>query len=92
MVVIRSSARVFCSGADLSEAAGGGMAEGTKAIVALQRQIVTTPKPVVMRLLGAVRAGGLGRDRGGDVVICGDDVTFALHRGQARPRRRRSSP
>ena len=29
VVLIRSADRVFCSGADLSEAAGEGMAEGT---------------------------------------------------------------
>ena len=34
VVLIRSADRVFCSGADLSEAAGEGMAEGTKALVA----------------------------------------------------------
>jgi enoyl-CoA hydratase/carnithine racemase len=78
VVVIRSADRVFCSGADLSEAAGGGMAEGTKALVALQRQIVTHPKPVVVRLAGPVRAGGLGIVAAADVVLCDEDVTFAF--------------
>jgi enoyl-CoA hydratase/carnithine racemase len=78
VVVIRSADRVFCSGADLSEAAGGGMQEGTKALVALQRRIVTHPRPVVTRLAGPVRAGGLGIVAASDVVICSDDVTFAF--------------
>ena len=78
IVVIRSADRVFCSGADLSEAADGGMEEGTKAIVALQRLIVTHPKPVVTRLAGPVRAGGLGIVAASDVSICQDDVTFAF--------------
>jgi enoyl-CoA hydratase/methylglutaconyl-CoA hydratase len=78
VVLIRSADRVFCSGADLSEAAGGGMDEGTKALVALQRRIVTHARPVVTRLAGPVRAGGLGIVAASDVVVCGDDVTFAF--------------
>src|SRR3954469_11336555 len=60
VVVIRSSGRVFCSGADLSEAATVGMEEGSKAMVRMQRQIVAMPKPVVVELTGPVRAGGIG--------------------------------
>ncbi|WP_310961592.1 enoyl-CoA hydratase-related protein [Nocardioides terrisoli] len=78
VVVIRSADRVFCSGADLSEAAGGGMEEGTRALVDLQRRIVTHPKPVVVRLAGPVRAGGLGIVAASDIAICADDVTFAF--------------
>jgi enoyl-CoA hydratase/carnithine racemase len=78
VVVIRSADRVFCSGADLAEAATGGMDEGTLALVALQRRLVTHAKPVVVRLAGPVRAGGLGIVAAADVVVCGDDVTFAF--------------
>jgi enoyl-CoA hydratase/methylglutaconyl-CoA hydratase len=78
VVLVRSADRVFCSGADLSEAAGGGMEEGTKALVELQRRIVTHPKPVVTRLAGPVRAGGLGIVAASDIAICQDDVTFAF--------------
>ena len=78
VVLIRSADRVFCSGADLSEAADGGMAEGTKALVLLQRTLVTLAKPVVTRLAGPVRAGGLGIVAASDIVVCSDDVTFAF--------------
>ena len=78
VVLIRSADRVFCSGADLSEAAAGGMEEGTRALVALQRRIVTHPRPVVVRLAGPVRAGGLGMVAAADVVVCADDVSFAF--------------
>ena len=78
VVVLRSADRVFCSGADLSEAAGGSMTEGAGALVELQRVILTHPKPVVTRLAGPVRAGGLGIVASSDLVICADDVTFAL--------------
>lgn len=78
VVLIRSADRVFCSGADLSEATEGGMEEGARALVEMQRLIVTHPKPVVVRLAGPVRAGGLGIVAAADVAICQDDVTFAF--------------
>jgi len=78
VVVLRSADRVFCSGADLSEASTVGMEEGTRAIVELQRLIVTHPKPIVVRLAGPVRAGGLGLVASADIVVCADDVTFAF--------------
>ncbi len=78
VVVLRSADRVFCSGADLSEATEGAMEKGTRALVDLQRLIVTHPKPVVVRLAGPVRAGGLGLVASADIAICSDDVTFAF--------------
>ncbi|HEU4566747.1 MAG TPA: enoyl-CoA hydratase-related protein [Marmoricola sp.] len=78
VVLIRSADRVFCSGADLSEAAEGGMDEGTRALVDLQRRILGHTKPVVTRIAGPVRAGGLGIVAASDIAICSDDVTFAL--------------
>ena len=78
VVVLRSADRVFCSGADLSEATEGAMEQGTRALVDLQRLIVTHPKPVVVRLAGPVRAGGLGLVASADIVVCADDVTFAF--------------
>lgn len=78
VVVIRSAHRVFCSGADLSEASSGSMEEGTRAIVDLQRRIVTSTKPVVVVLAGPVRAGGLGLVGAADFVLAGESVTFAL--------------
>ena len=77
-VLLRSSHRVFCSGADLKEAASVDMVEGARSIVALQRAIVVLPVPVLCRLDGPVRAGGLGLVAASDVVVCRDDVTFAL--------------
>ena len=43
VVLIRSADRVFCSGADLSEAAGGGMDEGTRALVVVRSATVMGP-------------------------------------------------
>ncbi len=78
VVLLESSGRVFCSGADLSEASTVPMEEGARAIVDLQRQIVTLAKPVVVKLAGPVRAGGIGIVAAADVVIAADDASFAL--------------
>ncbi|WP_364512689.1 enoyl-CoA hydratase-related protein [Nocardioides sp. LML1-1-1.1] len=78
VVLLRSSGRVFCSGADLSEAATTPMQEGARAIVALQRQIVAMGKPVVTVVEGAARAGGIGIVASSDVVVVAEDATFAL--------------
>jgi enoyl-CoA hydratase/methylglutaconyl-CoA hydratase len=78
VVLIRAEGRVFCSGADLSEASTAGMEEGTRRIVDLQRLIVAMDKPVVTRLYGAVRAGGIGIVAASDIAIAAEDATFAL--------------
>ncbi len=78
VVLIESSGKVFCSGADLSEASAGGMEEGTRRIVALQRLIATLDKPVVTKNVGAVRAGGIGIVAAADVAVSAEEATFAL--------------
>lgn len=78
VVLVRSAGRVFCSGADLSEATADGMEEGARRIVELQRLIVTMSKPVVTEVLGAVRAGGIGVIAASDVAVVAEDATFAL--------------
>ena len=77
-VLIESSGKVFCSGADLSEATTEGMEVGARRIVDLQRLIVTLDKPVVTKNLGAVRAGGIGIVAAADIAISAEDATFAL--------------
>jgi enoyl-CoA hydratase/methylglutaconyl-CoA hydratase len=78
VVLVRAEGKVFCSGADLSEATAGGMEEGARRIVELQRLVCTMGKPVVTRLHGAVRAGGIGIVAASDVAIAAEDATFAL--------------
>lgn len=78
VVVLKSSGRVFCSGADLSEASTVPMDEGARAIVALQRQILSLTKPVVVVVEGAARAGGIGIVAAADIAIVAEDATFAL--------------
>jgi enoyl-CoA hydratase/carnithine racemase len=78
VVLIRAEGRVFCSGADLSEASAEGMEVGARRIVDLQRLVVTLSKPVVTRVHGAVRAGGIGIVAASDIAIAADEATFAL--------------
>ncbi len=78
VIVLRSAHRVFCSGADLAEAAAGGMEQGAQALVDLQRAIIAGTKPVVVVLAGPVRAGGLGLVGAADIVLAAESVTFAL--------------
>jgi len=78
VVLVQASGSVFCSGADLSEASADGMEEGARRIVGLQRLIVAMDKPVVVRVQGAVRAGGIGIVAAGDVAVTAEQATFAL--------------
>lgn len=78
VVVVRAEGRTFCSGADLSEASDDGMEQAAGVIVDLQRSIVTHPKPVLTRLHGAVRAGGIGIVAASDIAISAEDATYAF--------------
>ena len=78
VVLVESSGKVFCSGADLTEATTEGMEVGARRIVDLQRLIATLDKPVVTKNLGAVRAGGIGIVAAADIAVSAEDATFAL--------------
>jgi enoyl-CoA hydratase len=77
--VITHTGRTFCAGADLKEqAAEGGPEQGTKRMLALLRAIVELPKPVLARVDGHVRAGGLGIIGACDLAFASDNATFAF--------------
>jgi hypothetical protein len=91
VVVIRAEGRTFCSGADLSEASEDGMEKAAGVLVDLQRRIATLTKPVVTRLHGNVRAGGIGIVAASDIALSADDATYAfteVRLGPPRPRPR----
>lgn len=83
-VVLTHSGGTFCAGADLSEALASGMsvedasALGTRSMLDLMRTIMEMPKPVIARIDGHVRAGGLGLVGAADIVLAGPGCTFAL--------------
>lgn len=75
-VELTHTGSVFCAGADLSEASSGPSI--TDAMIGLLGQIVEMPKPVVARLDGHVRAGGLGLVGAADVALASRTVSFAF--------------
>jgi enoyl-CoA hydratase len=77
-VELTHTGSTFCAGADLTEAAAGGMDTGTSAILGLMRAIVALPKPVVGSMDGHARAGGLGLIGACDLVLAGPASTFAF--------------
>jgi len=78
-VVLTHTGTTFCSGADLKEsAAKGGPAQGTLRMLAMLRVIVELPKPVIARIDGNVRAGGLGIVGACDVAVAGPTSSFAF--------------
>ncbi len=78
-VVLTHTGTTFCAGADLSESAReGGPAKGTQRLVALLRQILELPKPVVAKVEGNVRAGGFGLIAACDLTVAGLTSSFAL--------------
>src|SRR4051794_40890732 len=78
-VVLTHTGTVFCAGADLKEqAAEGGPQAGTARMLALLRTVVELPKPVVARVDGAVRAGGLGLVGACDIALAGGKASFAF--------------
>ena len=77
-VVLTHTGRVFCSGADLAAAGTGSLGDSGTAIMALLRLIVELPKPVIARIAGHVRAGGMGIVGACDLAVAADGASFAF--------------
>lgn len=78
-VVLTHTGNVFCAGADIKEQSGeGGPEAGTRRMLALLRSILELPKPVVVRIDGAVRAGGIGIVGACDIAIASGNTSFAF--------------
>nr|WP_202528649.1 enoyl-CoA hydratase family protein [Streptomyces sp. SID486] len=71
-VVLTHTGSTFCAGADLRDP------PDPDALVALLRQIVELPRPVVARVTGHVRAGGLGLLAACDITAAAGTATFAF--------------
>jgi methylglutaconyl-CoA hydratase len=79
VVVLDHTGRVFCSGMDLAEAAGGGAEDqGVREFPALLEALWTSPKPVVAVVRGPARAGGVGLAAACDLVVAASSATFAF--------------
>src|ERR1700722_375061 len=77
-VVLTHTGRVFCSGADLAAAGTGSLGDTGGAILALLRLIVELPKPVIARIGGHVRAGGMGIVGACDLAVAAQGASFAF--------------
>ncbi|MFI9602862.1 enoyl-CoA hydratase family protein [Streptomyces sp. NPDC052043] len=71
-VVLTHTGGTFSAGADLRDP------PRPEAMAALLRQIVALPKPVVARVTGHVRAGGLGLLAACDLAVASHRATFAF--------------
>jgi methylglutaconyl-CoA hydratase len=80
VVVLSHTGPVFCSGVDLKETAAA-YDSGTVPAGMLGDVLAAVwecPKPVVARIGGPARAGGLGLIAAADVAVCAEDATFAF--------------
>jgi enoyl-CoA hydratase len=71
-IVLTHTGNTFCAGADLRDP------PHPDALVDVLRQIVTLPKPVVARVTGHVRAGGLGLLAACDITAASTAASFAF--------------
>ncbi|MFG2604022.1 enoyl-CoA hydratase family protein [Streptomyces sp. NPDC048514] len=71
-VVLTHTGTTFCAGADLRDP------PAPEAFVGLLRSIVELPRPVVARITGHVRAGGLGLVAACDLAAASTAATFAF--------------
>ncbi|WP_405105389.1 enoyl-CoA hydratase-related protein [Micromonospora sp. NBC_01405] len=80
VVVLDHTGPVFCSGADLKETAAA-YASGSVPAGMLGDVLAAVwecPKPVVARVAGPARAGGLGLIAAADLAVCAQEATFAF--------------
>ncbi|MFC6013494.1 enoyl-CoA hydratase family protein [Nocardia lasii] len=81
-IVLAHTGDTFCAGADLKEASTLDPAvaadERTRVMIDVLRGILTSPKPVLARIDGNVRAGGMGIIGACDLVVAGPGASFAL--------------
>jgi len=79
VLVLTHTGPVFCSGMDLKEAGGGSASsQGVHELPGLLNALWTAPKPVVARLAGPARAGGVGLVAACDLAVAADSATFAF--------------
>ncbi|GAB4589597.1 enoyl-CoA hydratase family protein [Nocardia sp. IFM 10818] len=81
-VVLTHTGNTFCAGADLKEAVDADPAAAadirTRWMISVLRGILEMPKPVVARVDGNVRAGGMGILAACDIAVAGRNSSFGL--------------
>ena len=76
-IVLGHTGTTFCAGADLREV-GSSPELRTRQMLDVMRLIIDTPKPVIARIDGHVRAGGMGLVAACDIAVAGPESSFAL--------------
>lgn len=77
-VVLDHTGPVFCAGMDLKEARDGVTDRQGEDFPALLEQLWTSPRPVVAKLAGPARAGGIGIVAACDIAVAAQSATFAF--------------
>ncbi|QBI55246.1 enoyl-CoA hydratase-related protein [Streptomonospora litoralis] len=81
-VLLTGTGPAFCAGADLkeiaAERAGTPPPVAAPGMAELFSAIMEAPKPVVVKLNGPARAGGIGLVAAADIAIAPEDATFAF--------------
>jgi enoyl-CoA hydratase len=78
LVVLTHTGTVFCAGADLKAAGTGSVDDTSTAILAVLRAITGLRQPVIARIAGHVRAGGMGIVGACDLAVATEGATFAF--------------
>jgi len=77
VVVLTAAGRVFCAGADLKETLSSPTG-GAGQMAGVVQLLWDGPKPVICRVNGAARAGGIGLVAACDIAIATSRATFAF--------------
>jgi methylglutaconyl-CoA hydratase len=77
VIVLTGAGRVFCSGADLKEATSSPTA-APRLMAGVIDRLWSSGKPVICRVNGAARAGGIGLVAACDIAIAPTPATFAF--------------
>jgi len=77
-IVLDHTGPVFCAGMDLKEARAGVTGGQEEDFPALLEQLWTSPRPVVAKLAGPARAGGVGIVAACDLAVAAQSATFAF--------------
>lgn len=79
VVILTHDGPVFCAGMDLKESAlEQPGSEGVRELPAILQLVARCPKPVIARVAGPARAGGIGIMAAADIVTAVPAATFAF--------------
>ena len=83
LILLTGTGTVFCSGADLKEQRVANETQsagqiGPGGLVPILQALWSSPKPVIGRINGSARAGGLGLIAACDIAVASEAATFAV--------------